>query len=133
MFDHLEELNSDSSNLNKQHILAQFFNYKSVVKAFLKVEQLARSLNEMSVQMDDTTVITKIVSSLPDVRYQAFQKAWDSVPDKNQSMRMLMACLNKEELEQQTNLEDNTKQTEKSTAYWTDDKKKPGRRTYMYY
>ena len=122
MFDKLEELNSDSSTLNKQRTLTSFFNYKvktttSIVTAFLEMEQLARSLNEMGVMMDETTVITKIVSSLPDAKYEAFKKAWDSVPDDKQSMRMLLARLKKEELEQQKVTEDDGKTSEKTTAF----------------
>ena len=80
IFDRLKEVNADSSTLNKQHTLASFLNFKvdldqPPVKAYLEMEQLYRSLKEMGVQIDEDTVITKIVSALPDERFQAFKKA----------------------------------------------------------
>ena len=104
IFDKLQAVNSDSSNLNKQHTLSSFLNYiigpsKSILDAYVEMEQLARSLNEMGVTIDDTTLITKIVSSLPDDKFLAFKKAWDSVPENDQTMEMLLARLRKEELE----------------------------------
>jgi len=66
--------------------------------AYVEMEQLAKSLNEMDVTIDDTIIITRIVSSLPDDKFLAFKKAWDSVPENHQAMEMLLARLKKEEL-----------------------------------
>jgi len=100
----LESIHSDGSNLNKQHTLSKFFNYKvkndfSVVEAYCEIEDLARSLNEMGIKMEEPTVVTKIVSSLPDERFHAFKKAWDSVAEDTQTMQNLLGRLRKEELE----------------------------------
>jgi hypothetical protein len=61
MFDRLKELNSDSSSLNKQHTLSSFLNYrmdpwKSILDGYLEIEELSRSLNEMSVLRNVTYV-----------------------------------------------------------------------------
>ena len=103
MFDRLKDVNSDSSALNNQHILNKFLGFKiapnqNVISAFLEVEELARNLNEMGVVIDTQTVITKIVSSLPE-SYGGFKDAWDSVPEATQTMPLLLSRLRKKELE----------------------------------
>jgi hypothetical protein len=129
MFDRLKDVNSDSSSLNKQHTLSSFLNYKvtqgqSVIAAYMEVEQLARSLNEMGVAMDETTVITKIVSSLPDAQFNAFKKAWDSVPEATQSMTMLLARLRKEELERKQAEKSNPAPSKPPAAFSSDSRPK---------
>jgi hypothetical protein len=69
------------------------------VEPFTEIEELSRCLNEMGVPMDETMVVTKIVSSLSDDKFHAFKKAWDSVPEASPTMPMLMGRLRKEELE----------------------------------
>ncbi|OXA48994.1 Copia protein [Folsomia candida] len=128
MFDKLKSINSDSSSLNKQHTMARFFNYKigksqSLIEAFAEVEELGRRLNEMGVVMPEASIVTKIVSSLPDEEYNAFKKAWDSVPDKDQSMIMLLARLKKEELERKESKPAATNQ-DAAKAFLTHDQKK---------
>jgi hypothetical protein len=120
----LESIHSDGSNLNKQHTLSRFFNYRissdqSVVDAFSEVEDLARTLNEMGIQMEDQTVVTKIVSSLPDDKFHAFKKAWDSVPEASQTMPALLGRLRKEELEfkQQKEVKDAEPSHQKAAAF----------------
>lgn len=54
MWEKLKAINSDSSTLNKQHTLSKFYNYKingnqSAVEAFVEIEDLSRSLNEMGI------------------------------------------------------------------------------------
>ena len=104
MFLKLESIHSDRSALNKQHTLSSFLNYsykpeKTLAEMFVEVEQLVRHLNEMGVTIDETTAVTKMVSSLPDDKHQAFKKAWDSVPEDRQTMENLLARLRKEDLE----------------------------------
>ncbi|CAL8145066.1 unnamed protein product [Orchesella dallaii] len=53
----------------------------------------------MGVTLDESMVVSKIVSSLNDERHGAFKKAWDSVAADNQTMANLHARLKKEELE----------------------------------
>ena len=121
MFDRLKDVNSDSSSLNKQHTLTSFLNYKigsdqPIIRCYLDIEELARNLNEMGVAIDETTVVTKIVSSLPD-DFLAFKKAWDSVPDTSQTMRMLLSRLRKEELEAKQKEKVTEESAQKSAAF----------------
>jgi len=107
IFQRLERIHSDHSALNKQHVLAEFLNFKmkpnqSLTDVYSEVEKLVRNLNRMGVAIDETTAITKIVSSLPDNPHKAFKKAWDSVPEESQTMDMLHSRLKKEDLEAKT-------------------------------
>ena len=125
IFDRLKDVNSDSSSLNKQHTLTSFLNYKiaksqSVISAYMEVEQLARSLNEMNVAIDDQTVMTKIVSSLPEEKFNAFKQAWDSVPEATQSMPMLLSRLRKAELERKHNEKPEKSESAKAMAFSSD-------------
>jgi len=100
----LTQINSDSSQHNKQHTLSRFFNYQvapgtSILDAYADIESIARSLLDIRIPMSSAAVVTKIVSALPDATYGAFKKAWDSVPDAHQTMDRLLARLRKEELE----------------------------------
>ena len=104
MWKKLKDVNSDDSTLNKQQTLSKFLNYRiktgdSPVTAYLEIEELARNLEEMGERQNKATVITKIVSSLPDNPFEAFKRAWDSVPEDSQSMEMLLARLRKLELD----------------------------------
>lgn len=103
IFDKLSEIHSDTSELNKQQTLTRFYSYKtgpnqSPIQAYTEIQDLARSLNEMGVKTEEMAVVTKIVSSLPDDKYQAFKAAWDSVDEKSQTMSRLLARLKKMEL-----------------------------------
>lgn len=75
----------------------------------------------MGVVIDETTTVTKIVSSLPD-KYIHFQKAWDSVPEANQTMANLLSRLRKEELERKQALASSSEKevSKKSAAFVTD-------------
>ncbi|CAG7731317.1 unnamed protein product, partial [Allacma fusca] len=135
MFDRLREMNSDCSTLNKQHTLTKFLNYKvgtsqSPVQAMMEMEELVRCLQEMKVTLDEATVVTKVISSLPD-DYRAFKKAWDSVPEANQTRAMLMSRLKKEELERKTD-SDAAEEVEMARAFASrpDQIKKMDKKTY---
>lgn len=102
MWDQLKSLNADTSDLNQTFTLTSYMTFKiekdeSIVDAYLKIQQLARSLKEMNVPISDAMTVTKIITALPDDPYHAFKKSWDSSPDK--SMNSLLARLQKEELE----------------------------------
>src|SRR5665811_1552782 len=105
MWEKLDKIHSDSSSLNKQHTLSKFYTFqipenKSIVDGFTEIEELARNLKDMGLEMPEEAVVTKVVSSLPHAKYNAFRKAWDSVPEDDQSMENLLARLKKEELEE---------------------------------
>ena len=126
IYDRLKNVNSDSSALYKQHTLSLFLNYKyspekSLVTCFLEIEDLARHLNNMGMNIDESMTITKVVSSLPD-ELDAFKKAWDSVPTAAQTMRNLLARIRKEELERkQKGLMEDSQDGSTSVAYHSRD------------
>jgi hypothetical protein len=81
----LESIHSDGRNLNKQPALTRFFTYRisasqPIFDVYTEIDELARSLNEMGIKMEEATVVTtKNVPSLPEDKFHAFEKAWDSV------------------------------------------------------
>ena len=104
MWDKLRDLHSDASVYNKQLTQSKFFNYsikrgQSVTDAFSEIEGLSRRLRDIGIVLDDSTVVAKIVSALPDEDFAAFKSAWDSVPDADQTLSRLLARLKKVELE----------------------------------
>ncbi|CAG7824436.1 unnamed protein product, partial [Allacma fusca] len=83
--------------------MARFYNYKiaksqSLVQAYVEIEDLARSLEAMGIPMGELSIVTKIVESLPEEKYQSFKDAWDSVDHQAQTMSNLLARLKKLEL-----------------------------------
>ena len=103
IWEKLKEVNSDSSVLNKQQALTKFLTYKmgigeSPTTAFEEIDALARALGDVGMKLDESLVISKIITSLPDT-FKAFKKAWDSVPDDKQTKAMLYSRLKKESLE----------------------------------
>jgi len=60
---------------------------------------MVRSLEEVGIVYNDSTVVTKVVQALPDEDYYSFKQAWDSVADADQTMDRLLARLKKKELE----------------------------------
>jgi len=108
IWDRLVSLHADSSILNRTNTWASFFEYKvqsggSLVQAYSDLEQIALSLREMGMQVEDSMVVTKIVSSLPP-EHTAFKKAWDSVATSEQTMVNLLARIQKEEMETQSQM-----------------------------
>jgi len=127
----LKDINSDASEINKQQTLMAFFNYKvgpeqNLIDAYTEMQGLWHSLKEIGVPMEESAVVTKIISSLPDSKYSAFKKAWDSVAEASQTMTVLLARFKKEELDQKGSEGQSTKK-EKSKAFFTSDHKKGGK------
>lgn len=103
-YDRLKSIHSDSSVLNKQHTMSAFFSYRmspdqSILEGFTDIETLALNLNSMGIKIDESMIVSKIVSSLPDVPYLPFKKSWDSVPDSDQTLSRLHTRLKKEQFE----------------------------------
>lgn len=115
LWEKLSKIHSDSSQLNKSHTMAKFFNYKikdndSIVDAYTEMEELARSLEQMGLKVEDEMVVSRIVEALPKGKFNAFKKSWDSDADK--TMGNLYARLKKEELE----LSNGDEETESNNA-----------------
>lgn len=84
VYDKLRDVNSDTSTLNKQQTQTKFLTYKiapgaNIVHAYQELQRLGRSLNLMGVATDDSTIVTMIVSALPD-EFIPFKKAWIRSP-----------------------------------------------------
>ena len=86
-----------------------------------------RNLSEIGVDIEESMAVTKLVSSLPDAKYLAFKKAWDSVSIDQQSMPMLFSRLKKEDLEaNQHDLEVSSSESlEKATRFKSPKWRKP--------
>lgn len=93
-----EQKNETSVHL----LLAKFFEYKmdpnkmSVSEHVSNVEQMARQLEDLGHKQDETTIITKILHSLP-ANFRSMISAWDSVSKNEQTLVNLLPRLMKEE------------------------------------
>ncbi|KMQ87289.1 integrase core domain protein [Lasius niger] len=68
----------------------------SVVEHFTKVQNLAQQLKDIGQNIDDVSIMAKILGSLPH-KYNAFKTAWDSMDEERQTLDNLMERLIKEE------------------------------------
>jgi len=132
MYARLKDLNSDSSIINRNQTLTTFFNFaigpnQNLVDAFTEMEQLWRSLTEIGTNFDEATVVTRLVSALPEPKYQSFKKAWDSVPMDSQTMVMLLARFKKEGIDQMKE-ESSSSKGGRSRAFAANDSKNLGQR-----
>jgi len=123
MWDKLKLVHSDASAYNRQLTQSKFFAYKikdeqSIVEAYGEIETLARKMKTMNIGLEDCTIIAKIVSALPE-KYIGFKKAWDSVPDADQTMPRLLARLKKEELEMKNSSSEPKEETATAIAFST--------------
>ena len=97
----LKDLNSDTSQLNVNHTLSKYLNYKmqsdqSLLAAFLDLQRLGQTLNDMGHPVSETMTITKIVDALPQ-SLAPFKTAWASVSPSDQTMANLRARLRHEQ------------------------------------
>lgn len=74
----------------------------SVVEHFTKVQNLAQQLRDIGQNIDDVSIMVKILASLPP-KYNAFRTAWDSMDEKRQTLDNLMERLIKEESQYSAN------------------------------
>ena len=121
MWKKLEDMHSDRSELTKQMTYTRYYNYKighnqSLAEAYLEIEQIVASLHDMGETISEQSVVSKIVSSLPD-RYKALRVSWDSVEPKSQTMAALLVRLKKEDMERQQ--EEHKSNANKSKAFNT--------------
>lgn len=98
----LEALYEQKNETSVHLLLARFFEYKmdpnkmTVSEHVSNVEQMARQLEDVGHKQDETTIITKILHSLP-VSFRSVISAWDSVPRNEQRLANLLPRLMKEE------------------------------------
>jgi len=93
----------------------------------MEVENLARNVHDMGVSIHKTTTVTNIVSCLPEDKFHAFKKAWNSIPDANQTVNMLMASVRKEELTNKTEEDLDNETKSQAFAYAASNKEQSNR------
>lgn len=92
----------EAKNKHSIHMLhTKFYQYRmdpkdDVATHITKVEGLARALKDMGEEPTQTAVMAQILNSLPS-SYRGFVSAWDSTPEKDQTMANLTARLLKEQ------------------------------------
>ena len=114
MWDKLEEINSDSSLLNKQHIMRQFHTFKhqegsKLVETYMLGERLAQALRNMSCSIDEDTVVFRIVTALPP-RLEAFKMSWSLIESRLATMANLLSKLRQLDLEERIQHDDKTEE-----------------------
>lgn len=101
MWKKLAKIHEQRSASNKLVLNQRYHEYRiasgdSVVEHFTKVQNLAQQLRNIGQNIDDVSVMAKILGSLPP-KYNAFRTAWDSVDEERQTLDNLMERLIKEE------------------------------------
>ena len=117
----------EQKNTSSIHMVQQmFFEYKmdeadDMATHISKVENLARRLKDVEEEPSTSSVITKILCSLP-VSYRHILSAWDATPRNQQTLATLTARLLKEEEMNRQMGSPSIKDT-KSDAYFVHGKK----------
>ncbi|KMQ86283.1 retrovirus-related pol polyprotein from transposon tnt 1-94 [Lasius niger] len=101
MWQKLSAIHERKSTSNKLVLMQHFHEYKmaqndSVAQHFSKVENMARQLKDVGELVSDTSIMAKILGSLPS-KFGALITAWDSVPADSQTLANLQERLLKEE------------------------------------
>lgn len=101
MWVRLAKIHEQKSASNKLILNQRYHEYRmapedSVVEHFTKVQNLAQQLRDIGQNIDDVSIMAKILGSLPP-KYNAFRTAWDSMDEKRQTLENLMERLIKEE------------------------------------
>jgi len=101
MWVRLAKIHEQKSASNKLILNQKYHEYRmvpedSVVEHFTKVQNLAQQLRDIGQNIDDVSIMAKILGSLPP-KYNAFRTAWDSMDEKRQTLDNLMERLIKEE------------------------------------
>ncbi|RWS00085.1 uncharacterized protein B4U79_15835 [Dinothrombium tinctorium] len=97
----LQVLNQQKSETSVHLLQQQFFDYKmdpndSIAAHITKVETLSKQLKELGFEQSETSIITKILCSLPS-SYRNVISAWDSTSKDQRTVNELTARLLKEE------------------------------------
>lgn len=95
MWEKLATLYEPSSKVSVHLIQQRFFNLRfeePVIKFITELEEISNKLKSMKEAPSEKMLITKILMSLPE-KYKHFISAWESVPDKQQSLKELTSRL----------------------------------------
>ena len=95
------QVHEQKSSLNKMLAQQRFYEYKmdsggSVVQHIAKVMNLKRALEDLGDKVDDSSVMTKIIGTLPS-KYDGFITAWDNMDSSKQTLVNLKERLIKQE------------------------------------
>lgn len=93
MWDKLHAIFEQNSDISKQHLQEKFFNFQmdskdDMATHFSKMESLVQQMKNLNVTIDDSMVMTKIVTTLP-FEYKHFASAWESTEEKLRTMANL--------------------------------------------
>lgn len=118
----------DKSEFTKQLIWTRYFNAKPLatdclVDYYTRVESDVALLRNMGETISDSSIVSKIVSSLPS-NMKAFKSSWDSVVSSSQTMAYLLVRLRKEDLEKQQ-FSEQKEERHKAHAYNASQQTKP--------
>ena len=101
MFDSLKIIYERDNNQQKCTLLTEFYNFKfkskqSVIDNISALKDITYKLNRLNQNIDDTMLMTKILSVLPE-SYKHFSSAWDSTSEKDRTLNNLVGRLVQEE------------------------------------
>lgn len=101
MFETLSNIYKRDTSQQKCSLLQEFYNYKfdnqkDMMSNLAYIQNVAYKLNRLDQKVDDTMIITKILSILPEY-YKHFSSAWDSTNSTDRTLENLKARLIQEE------------------------------------
>lgn len=97
MWTKLNSVFEQNNEIGKQHLQEKFFSLtwdgtSDMATHISKMESLAQQMKNLNVAIDDSTVITRILMTLPS-EYKHFASAWDSTPASERSVMNLTSRL----------------------------------------
>ena len=125
MFHKLTSIYQLDNEQQKCNLLQEFYNYKfnknsDLATHISQLENTAFRLNALNTKIDDTMLVTKILTTLPE-KYNHFVTAWESTQISERTMTNLTARLLAEEVCERDNNVDSSKQ---AVAFKSAEKKK---------
>lgn len=93
MWDKLHAVFEQNSDISKQHLQEKFFNFQKdpaddMATHFSKMESLVQQMKSMNVAIDDSMVMTRIITTLPQ-EYKHFASAWESTGENLRTLANL--------------------------------------------
>lgn len=99
IWEKLKSVYEDDSTFTKLTHFHRFHAYqgenKSPLEIYNEINSIVTTIRDMGGSVDDTSVISKIIGSLPEA-YRSFSSAWDSCSPTDQTMSNLMNRIKKE-------------------------------------
>lgn len=97
MWQKLHSVFQQNNDIGKQHLQEKFFSLawddtSDMATHISRMESLAQQMKDLKVAIDDSTVITRILMTLPQ-EYKHFASAWDSTPASERTVMNLTSRL----------------------------------------